>query len=64
MLIIRGCQKIKRMMKKEYIKPEVVVEILLPETMLALSMMGSNETPGGDDDFNANRLRGDWDDLW
>ena len=55
------------MMKKNYIKPEIVTVALLVESMLALSCenMGSNETPGGDDAFNINGLRsGDWESLW
>ena len=54
-------------MKKDYIKPEIVTVTLLVESMLALSpeYMGSNETLGGDDDFNVNGLRsGDWESLW
>ena len=54
------------MKKKEYIKPEATVEEIEGESMLALSNvgMGSNETPGTDDDFNANGRRGVWGDLW
>ncbi|MBR4312029.1 MAG: hypothetical protein IKT86_01650 [Bacteroidaceae bacterium] len=57
-------------MKKEYIKPEIVVEeFILPEAIVASSYdykenMGSNETPGGVDDFNTNKRRGTWGDLW
>ena len=53
-------------MKKIYIKPECVVEELSPETMLAASRVeiGSNETPGTQDDFNANKRRGKWGNLW
>lgn len=53
-------------MKKEYIKPEMVIENLQPESMLAASSegMGSNETPGTDDDFNAPGRRGSWGNLW
>lgn len=56
-------------MKKEYIKPEIITVNILPESMLALSNpsegMGSNETPGGQDDFNANeRHSGSWGNLW
>ena len=54
-------------MKKEYIKPESVMEIFLLESMLASSSegMGSDERPGGDDDFNANGRRGGgWGNLW
>ena len=56
-------------MKKEYIKPEIAMEYFVTETMLATSNnnsegMDSNETPGGDDDFNANAHRGEWGTLW
>ena len=55
-------------MKKEYIKPEFVVVCVVAESMLALSdnreNMGSNETPGTDDDFNAGANRGEWGCLW
>ena len=55
-------------MKKEYIKPEFVAVCVVAESMLALSdnreNMGSNETPGGPDDFNAGANRGEWGNLW
>ena len=55
-------------MKKEYIKPEFVAVCVVAESMLALSdnreNMGSNETPGTDDDFNASSHRGEWGSLW
>jgi hypothetical protein len=58
-------------MKKEYNKPETVMEIIVCNSMLASSPgndnvenMGSNETPGGDDDFNAAANRGGWGTLW
>ena len=55
-------------MKKEYIKPEFVAVRVVAESMLALSdnreNMGSNETPGGPDDFNAGASRGEWGCLW
>jgi hypothetical protein len=53
-------------MKKEYIKPEIVMEIFATDSMLALSTenMGSNETPGTDDDFNSGVHRGEWGSLW
>ena len=55
-------------MKKEYIKPEFVAVCVVAESMLALSdnreNMGSNETPGTDDDFNAGANRGEWGSLW
>jgi hypothetical protein len=53
-------------MKKAYIKPEFIIENILLESVLAVSSenMGSNETPGTDDDFNANDRRGTWGNLW
>ena len=57
-------------MKKEYIKPEIVTEILMLDSMLAGSSsnpsegMGGNEKPGGPDEFNANDRRGVWGDIW
>ena len=55
-------------MKKEYIKPEFVAVCIDAESMLAMSdnreNMGSNETPGSDDDFNAGAHRGTWGNLW
>jgi hypothetical protein len=55
-------------MKKEYIKPKVVAVCVVAESMLVISdnieNMGSNETPGGDDDFNAGTHRGEWGNLW
>jgi hypothetical protein len=56
----------KSMMKKKYIKPKIEIENLQPEAMLAVSNegMGSNETPGGDEDFNAPGRRGTWGNLW
>jgi hypothetical protein len=53
-------------MKKEYIKPEIVMEVFATDSMLALSTenMGSNETPGTDDDFNSGVHRGEWGNLW
>ena len=55
-------------MKKVYIKPEIVAVYVVAESMLALSdnreHMGSNETPGGDDDFNVGAHRGIWGNLW
>lgn len=55
-------------MKKEYIKPEVVMEVVVTEALLIVSdnreNMGSNERPGGPDDFNAGAHRGNWGNLW
>ena len=55
-------------MKKEYIKPEFAAVCVVAESMLALSdnreNMGSNETPGDPDDFNAGVGRGEWGSLW
>ena len=53
-------------MKKKYIKPDFVEVCVVAESMLALSTenMGSNETPGTDDDFNSGVHRGEWGSLW
>ena len=53
-------------MKKAYIKPKIMIEDIIPLSMLAVSSehMGSNETPGTDDDFNAPGRRGSWGNLW
>jgi hypothetical protein len=56
-------------MKKEYIKPEISEEDVMLELMLIGGSddysegMGSNETPGGDDDFNSS-ARDAWGSLW
>ena len=53
-------------MKKEYVKPETLLETVRTESMLAVSKesMGTVETPGGDDAFNSNAHRGSWGNLW
>ncbi len=55
-------------MKKKYIKPKVLAECVAVESMLAISdykeNMGSNETPGGPNDFNAGANRSEWGNLW
>ena len=64
----RNKYKTIRIMKKVYIKPEIVAECVVAESMLAMSdnreNMGSNETPGGPDDFNAGAHRGNWGNFW
>ena len=59
-------------MKKEYMKPESAVLCVVSESIVAVSGsggmgsegMGSNETPGGADAFNAPLRRGKWGSLW
>lgn len=54
-------------MKKEYLKPEIMMEIVMLESMLALSpdSMDNNEEPGGPDKFNAaDRREGNWGSFW
>ena len=58
-------------MKKEYIQPKSAAVYVITEPVLAMSGsesgsegMGSNETPGGDDAFNAPLRRGEWGNLW
>lgn len=61
---IRGYKNQKRIMKKEYIKPEMVVEeILLESSMLA------NSLPEGEENLPADAPgrrpgRGTWGNLW
>ena len=63
-----GTKEAISMMKKEYMKPESVAVCVVAESMLAMSdnreNMGSNETPGTDDDFNSGVHRGEWGSLW
>ena len=68
MVSIRGDNKNpKRIMKKEYIKPEMMVEQFMAEVAF---MIGSGEhegnIPGGEDDGSgfSNDRRGGWGDLW
>lgn len=49
------------MVKKEYVKPEMVVEEILLGSMLAASAPVTDEEEGGD---YANERRGGWGDLW
>ena len=54
-------------MKKEYLKPKSAAVCVVSESIVAVSGsegMGSNETPGGDDAFNAPLRRGEWGNLW
>ena len=51
-------------MKKDYVKPEMLVEEVLLEAML----MGGSIIPGGgevgEEDILSNKRRGAWGDLW
>ena len=52
-------------MKKEYIKPEIVVEEILLEGMLLSMSMPEGDGPS--DEFDANKRqdrRGTWGNLW
>lgn len=53
-------------MKKEYLKPKSAAVCVVSESIaiVATSSMGSNETLGGDDAFNAGTRRGEWGNLW
>lgn len=57
-------------MKKEYVKPEMVMEEILLEGMLASSTGGGNGDDelgnggGVDQPLDANDRRGGWGDLW
>ena len=57
--------KNNQIMKKEYIKPEVLVEEVLLEGMLALSDPSQDfDHTEGEGDDSANDRRGGWGDLW
>ena len=53
-------------MKKQYIKPEVNVEEILPVTMLAASggMDVGDKVYGDDNDVASTTRRGTWGNLW
>lgn len=52
-------------MKKEYLKPEMIVEQFMAEiAFLDASGMPSDKDPIGDDEIGANDRRGTWGDLW
>ncbi len=57
-------------MRKEYVKPEMVVEQLISEIyMLGASNeneggISGEEGEGGTGDFNTNGHRGSWGNLW
>ena len=52
-------------MKKKYMKPEIAIEVITTGLiMLQISNMGSNETPGGQDELNSGKHRGEWGNLW
>ena len=48
-------------MKKDYVKPEMLVEEILLEGMLATSMSVDQEEDDGD---YSNNRRGTWGSLW
>ena len=52
----------KTMMKKEYVKPEFLVEDILLETMIATSSEIGGD--GSGEDADANERRGSWGDFW
>ena len=56
----------KTMMKKEYVKPEMVMEEFMAEiAFLDASSIGGNDNETDDNDgFSANDRRGGWGDLW
>ena len=53
-------------MKKQYIKPEVNIEEILPVTMLAASNNGPSMGINPDEEVDAatNNRRGTWGNLW
>ena len=56
------------MVKKEYVKPEMVVEQFMAEIAFldasSGSSMGSGDEELGEDEIGANDRRGGWGDLW
>lgn len=58
--------KTRMIMKKEYIKPEIIVEEIIYETPMLSSSFIPGE-PGDGFEFGANKRqdrRGTWGDLW
>ena len=52
-------------MKKNYLKPEVISLNVLCENIIATSLgPGYEGGEGGEDDFGANRGRGEWGNVW
>ena len=54
-------------MKKEYVKPEMVMEEFISEICLQTTSGGGNvdqEVGGEEDDGFSNSHRGSWGDLW
>ena len=62
-LVERNTINIKNIKKimKQYIKPEMIIMELLPDTMLALSCGIEQEVNGNAD---TNKRRGTWGNLW
>ena len=54
----------KTMMKKEYVKPEFLVEDILLETMIATSGAGAGGDLDKEEEPLANDRRGSWGDFW
>lgn len=56
------------MVKKEYVKPEMVVEQFMAEIAFldasSGNSMGSGDEELGEDEIGANDRRGGWGDLW
>lgn len=61
---IRGYKNQKRIMKKEYIKPEIFVEEILLEGMLATSVPVNEEESDEFDAPGRQDRRGRWGNLW
>ena len=51
-------------MRKEYVKPEMVTENIILESMLAASNEQVEINPGETGPATANEHRGGWGDLW
>ena len=59
---IRG-YKTRRIMKKEYIRPEIVVEEFISEIYMQ-AVSTTPIKPGGTGRPKVNQRRGDWGNLW
>lgn len=54
----------KTMMKKEYVKPNLEIEEILLEGMLANSKLDVDPDGPGTNESDANDRRGSWGDFW
>ena len=61
---IRGYKNQKRIMKKEYIKPEIMVEEMQLEECCMLPGSDTDIPVGGEGEADSNGRRGSWGNLW